>query len=248
MLLANNQLIIATFNEKSNNYEYNIIPDLECLMLQKLKSGKILIINELNVNLVEFSDNQLIIIKSQTLSLYELYPINNKKFKFLSYELLNGDIVFTIDEKRFCYFNIKTFQIKFVFNFLSNNRAYDYIKNDDYYDYKYYIKKFNQFKDKNILYCLFENCGCFKINLKNGKIEKQLIDFAQSIKIDKYIIIKNQCSIIIKDEKNKQLFNKELLALDEHVLINEKSKLFASIGYGSSEFGLYIYIFKINIK
>ena len=109
ILLSDNNLIIATFNENLNNYEYQKIPDLKCLMIQKLKSGKILLINELNVNLMKFKDNQLIIIKSQTISLPKLYQINIKGFKFLSYELLNGDIVFTIDAKRFCYFNIKTF-------------------------------------------------------------------------------------------------------------------------------------------
>ena len=238
ILLSDNNLIIATFNENLNNYEYQKIPDLKCLMIQKLKSGKILLINELNVNLMKFKDNQLIIIKSQTISLPKLYQINIRGFKFLSYELLNGKIVFTIDDKRFCYFNIKTFQIKFVFN-LSE-------KGDNEFNF---IKKFNQIKDKNILYCLIQYDGCYKINLKNGKIEKQLINFAESINIDKYLIIKkNSDTFIINDEKNNQLFNKKLEALDELILINENSKIFATMGWNQFKDYIYTYIFKINIK
>ena len=236
LLLSNNQLIIATFNENSNNYEYNIIPDLKCIMFLKLKSGKIIIINELNIILMKFSDNELKVIKTQTITLS--FFNNNGKFKFLSYELLNGNIVFTINDKSFCYFNIKTFQIQFIFNFKSK------IDDGD----NYYIKHFNQFKDKNILYCSFENVGCYKINLKNSKIEKQLLNYAKSIKIDKYIIMNILNLLIINDEKNSFIFNKKLLALDELILINEKSKMFASIGYLLNSLGAYIYIFKINNK
>ena len=196
-----------------------------------------------SISLAKYNENDLTIIKKCKISKLN----NNEDFNYLIYELLNGNIVITINYNKFCYFNMKTFSIQFIFSsfFLSPSLNTPKYKNT----YNINIIGFNQFKDKNILY-YFLGLNGFKINLKTGNFTKIIFNKSSDkcILFDKYLINVNDSKLIINDEKNKCLFSKNYYKLHHVISINQKINLFATLGFLDDPFYTYFKIFKINSK
>ena len=203
LLLDNGNLIIASFNKNLNSYELKLIENLNYLKFIKLKSGNIFLLSKESISLAKYNENDLIIIKKCKISTLN----NNVNFNYLIYELLNGNIVITLNYNKFFYFNMKTFSIQFVFSHSDKPPTKVTSKNKNTYNIN--IIGFNQFKDKNILYYFFGLNG-FKINLKSGKFTK--INFNKSsnncISFNKYLIYVNNSKLIITDDKSNYLFSK----------------------------------------
>ena len=243
LLLDNGNLIIASFNENFNHYELKLVENLNCLKFIKLKSKNIFLLSKENISLAKYNENDLTIIKNCKIPILN----NNKDFNYLIYELLNGNIVITMNYNKFCYFNMQNFAIQFVFSHFNKISTKVSPKNKNTYNIN--IIGFNQFKDKNILYYFFELNG-FKINLKTGKFIK--INYNKSsnncISFDKYVICVNNNKLIINDENNNQLFSKTFYKAHHVISINQKINLFATLGFSDDPFYTYFHIFKINIK
>jgi len=243
--LDNGNLIIASFNEKLNNYVLKLIENSNYLKFIKLKTEKIFLLSKESISLAKYTENELTIIKNCKISAFN----NNEDFNYLIYELLNGNIVITMNYNKFCYFNMKTFAIQYVFSHFNKLSTKISPKNKNTY-YNNNIIGFNQFKDKNILYYFFELNG-FQINLKTGKFIK--INYNKSsnncVSFNKYLIyVNNNEKLIINDENNNQLFSKYYYKAQHLISINQKINLFATLGFYDDPFYTDFHIFKINSK
>ena len=150
----------------------------------------------------------------------------------LCYELLNGDILFTINSNKFCYFNIKVFIIQTIIEEETNKN----------------IIRFNQLNDKNYFY-FFMNNIFVEFNINNGKMKEMFsskYDKKESIKLGEYYINNSFKSITIIDENNKTLYSKSLIDKCSILAIDEKEKIFASLAFYQPYYSMYINVFKIT--
>jgi len=228
----NGNLIIASYIENSNKYNYKSYNDIRCLSFLKLKSNDIFLLGDSNIYLMHYNE------KEKELKEIKKYPIkisinnNNYNYNFLCYELLNGDIIFSIDINKFCYFNMKTFMLQASFeckNLVSP------------------IIRFSQLRDKNYLYFGINKSG-FELNLNNGKIKE--IKFGSSDKskytsFNKYYLFCDKC-IKVKSDNNETLFSKSLDDEGKSLVINEKEGLFAGLCFLKHKYMMNLYIFKID--
>jgi len=228
-----NNLIIAFLIGKSNKYHYELIKDMNCLAFLKLKSNKIFILGESNIYLMKYNKNNL----EQEKIIYYPMKFIDHNFYYLIYELLNGDVIFTIDYNKFCYINMKTFMIQTVFE-------YQFKEND-------FISKFNQLKcKKNYLYCFTLN-ESFEINLNNGKIRclETFYNKYQYIQLDEYYINLVNKYLYILNENNDNLYEKELNINCNNgrvIIISEKERLFAILNFNKRDDQMNVNIYKIN--
>jgi len=228
-----NNLIIAFLIGKSNKYHYELIKDMNCLAFLKLKSNKIFILGESNIYLMKYNKNNL----EQEKIIYYPMKFIDHNFYYLIYELLNGDVIFTIDYNKFCYINMKTFMIQTVFE-------YQFKEND-------FISKFNQLKcKKNYLYCFTLN-ESFEVNLNNGKIRclETFYNKYQYIQLDEYYINLVNKYLYILNENNDNLYEKELNINCNNgrvIIISEKERLFAILNFNKRDDQMNVNIYKIN--
>ena len=228
-----NNLIIASLIGKSNKYHYELIKDMSCLAFLKLKSNKIFILGESNIYLMKYNKNNL---EQEKIIYYPMKYIDHNYY-YLIYELSNGDVIFTFDYNKFCYFNMKTFMIQTVFE-------YKFKEND-------FISKFNQLKyKKNYLYCFSLN-ESFEVNLNNGKIKcfETFYNKYQYIQIDEYYINLVNKYLYILNENNDNIYEKELNIDCNNgrvIIINEKERLFAILNFNKRYYQMNVNIYKIN--
>ena len=159
---------------------------------------------------------------------------NNNNYNFLFYELLNGDIIFSVDTNKFCCFNMRTFKIQTVFEY-------------KYKKFNYFIDRFSQLRDKNCLYFGILK-PWFEVNLKNGKITKTDFHYDKSkcILFNNYYLSCENKSINVKNDKGMNLFSKTLYNEGRIIKINEKEGLFAVLSFTKTCYTMDLYIFKID--
>ena len=226
-------LIIASLIGKSQKYHYEPIKDMSCLAFLKLKSNIIFILGELNIYLMKYHNNNL------TPEKVIYYPMKfiDYNYYYLIYELSNGDVIFTIDNNKFCYFNMKTFMIQACFE-------YKFKENDC-------ISKFNQLKNKeNYLYCFSLN-ESFGVNLNNGKIKdlKTYYNKYQYVQLDEYYINLVNKYLYILNENNDIIYEKELKKNENDgriIIIDQKERLFAILNFNKRDYHMNVNIYKIN--
>ena len=228
----NGNFIIASYIENSNKYNYNAFNNIRCLAFLKLKSNDIFILGDSNIYLMQYNE------KEKELKEIKIYQnkisINNKNnnYNFLCYELLNGDIIFSVDTNKFCYFNMRTFMMQTVFEFKK---------------YESLIKRISQLRDKNFFYFTIGNSG-FEVNLKNGKIKRTdlICDKSKYTVFNKYYISYENKTIMVKNENGIILFLKALNDEGQIVIINEKEGLFAALSFVKSCYSMNLYILRID--
>ena len=228
----NGNLIIASYIENSNKYNYNPFNDIRCLAFLKLKSNNIFLVGDSDIYLMQYNEKEKEL--KEIKACQNKIDINNKNenYNFLCYELLNEDIIFSIDTNKFCYFNMKTFMIQTVFEY----------KQDDSH-----IDRFCQLRDINSLYFGINNL-CFEVNLKNGKIKYTNFNSDKSkynILNNYYISYQNK-DIKVKNNNDITLFSKTLYQKSKTLIINEKEGLFAALFFIENCYAISIHIFKID--
>jgi len=121
----NGNLIIASYIENSNKYNYKSFNDIRCLAFLKLKSKDIFLLGDSNIYLMKYNEKEK---ELKEIKIYQNKIIindNNNKYYFLCYELLNRDIILSVDTNKFCYFNMRAFLIQTVFEYKENDSFID---------------------------------------------------------------------------------------------------------------------------
>ena len=215
LLIDNNyqepNLLLALIKENQEEYDYKLIENIKCHSFIKLKSNQVFLVCGTNLFLMEFDGYELNTIKSLD------YSINIAYNDFLCFELLNGDIIFTIKHDIFCYFNMKTFSIQAI---IETNKIY-------------VINTFNQLNDKNYFYfcCQFV---CFEFNMKGKikKLSKNNNSIANAKMLGDYYINNYNNSMNVIIDNDKIIFAKKLPSDKNSILIiDEKEKIFANLEF-----------------
>lgn len=218
-------LLIVTYNDNYKNYDYTALNDWICISFIKLKSKQIFLVCKSSLYLMSYEYYELKILKKYE---YKLTP--QKGYNYLIKELLNGDIIFSVEPNKFIYFNMKYFMIQTIIEKKSNNN----------------ISSFNQLNDKNYFY-FFVSKKPYEFNIRNGRIKAlQYPDNkAESTFLGGYYLDGDNKSLHVRDENYKLIYMKRLYEKSKIFIIDEKENIFATMGFNIHTYSMYIKVFKI---